>query len=150
MSVLRAERCRLAVKPWAWASFILVSSILGVCFGVTEKHIPLVSRKFNFQPGHCNPWCCEYSICWHHIHIWGPLLSEQCPSLEDGKFLTALVLGFNWLTVEYQPVLVVSALFFYLRWDTYVICFIPFFSLGIWKVNFIFAAFLRAKKDQSF
>lgn len=27
---------------------------------------------------------------------------EQCPSQEDGKFLIALVLGFNWVTVGYQ------------------------------------------------
>ena len=48
----------LAGKPWAWVSFVLVQSTLefsSVCFGVTEKHIPLVLRKFSFQTGYCNP-----------------------------------------------------------------------------------------------
>lgn len=41
------EGCRLAVKPWAWVSFVLVQSTLeysSVCFGVTEKHSSCVQE----------------------------------------------------------------------------------------------------------
>ena len=49
---------RLTVEPWARVSFVLVQSILEystVCFGVAEKHIPLVSREFSFQTEYCKP-----------------------------------------------------------------------------------------------
>lgn len=49
--------CRLAVEPWAWVSFVLVQSSLeysSVCFGVAEKHIPPVLRKFSFKTEYCN------------------------------------------------------------------------------------------------